>query len=311
MITAQTLTLESPLPSAVAVGFFDGVHIGHQAVIKRASEFKSDGLATCVFSFSTSLAAPAAKRGALLLQTPSLKQKTLKAIGADILLTPDFKNFMGLSPKQFAEDILVKGLGARVVCCGYDYHFGKGASAGADELAALLKPFGADLIKVGAVLQGGSPISSTRIRAALNAGDIGEANAMLGRPFAIDFVVEHGKTLGRKLGFPTANQHIPAGFATPRFGVYATGVTINGKKYAAVTNVGVKPTVGSDCVSAESYILDWDGDIYGQNIETEFYTFLRPEQKFESLEALKTAIAENAVQAREIFSQTQPARETL
>ena len=138
-----------------------------------------------------------------------------------------------------------------------------------------------------------------RFRAALEAGRLEEANRLLGRPFAIDWTVEHGRKLGHKLGFPTANQHIGEEFARPRFGVYATRVLIDGVPYAAATNVGIKPTVGSDCVSAESYILDWSGDLYGRRIETQFLKFLRPEEKFETLEELRHAIGVDAERARE------------
>ena len=299
MKTATTLSIETKHPTAVAVGFFDGVHLGHRAVIESALAEQRNGLECCVFSFAMNGSAPAAKRGARLLQSITLKKQTLEEMGADWLLIPHFSNFMGLNHEQFAVDVLLRGLHARVVCCGYDYRFGKGACAGAAELAGLLTPYGVAVRQIGAVLDGGRPVSSTRIRAALEAGRLEEANRLLGRPFAIDWTVEHGRKLGHKLGFPTANQHIGEEFARPRFGVYATRVLIDGVPYAAATNVGIKPTVGSDCVSAESYILDWSGDLYGRRIETQFLKFLRPEEKFETLEELRHAIGVDAERARE------------
>ena len=298
----DTLNIESSEPTAVAVGFFDGVHRGHQAVINAALAHKAEGLKTCVFSFSMSGSSPAAKKGAKLLQTPTLKAQTIADMGADWLLLPDFSAFMGFSPEQFAIEGLLKGMNAKIVCCGYDYRFGKGACAGAEDLKRFLSPYGVKIEQVGAVLDNGEPISSTRIRAALSEGKAEEAARLLGRPFAIDFPVERGMQLGRKLGFPTANQRIEPAFAALRFGVYATRVTIDGKSYPAVTNVGVKPTVGSDFIGAESFILDWSGDIYGKNLKTEFLSFLRPEQKFSSLEELQQAVFKNADEAREIFS---------
>lgn len=298
MIIAQELKIETQRPTAVAVGFFDGVHRGHRAVIEAALSHKRQGLETCVFSFSIKTASPEKKRGARLLQTPTLKAKSVEALGADWLLTPDFSKFKGLSPEQFALDVLMRGLNAKVVCCGYDYHFGKGACAGAKELADLLTPHGVSVEQIGAVLDDGLPVSSTRIREALAIGDIGTANRLLGRPFAIDFPVAHGRGLGRELGFPTANQQIGEEYAQLRFGVYATQVLIDGVAHTAVTNVGIKPTVGSDGVGAESYILDWSGDLYNKPVETQFLSFLRPEQKFESLDALKAAIRLDADRAR-------------
>lgn len=295
----DTLKIDSSEPTAVAVGFFDGVHRGHRAVIDAALKYKSEGLKTVVFSFSMSSSSPAAKKGIKLLTTPTIKAQTLEAMDVDWLLLPDFSAFMGLSPEQFAVEGLFRGMNAKVVCCGYDYRFGKGASAGAEDLKRFLSPYGIKIEQIGAVLDDGKPISSTRIRGCLQDGNIEEANRLLGGPFAIDMPVEHGKKLGRKLGFPTANQRIAPIFAAPRFGVYATRVTIDGETYTAVTNVGVKPTVGSDFVGAESYILDWSGDLYGKNVKTEFLTFLRPEQKFESLDALREEVFRNAEQARE------------
>lgn len=297
MNTATTLSIETKRPTAVAVGFFDGVHLGHRAVIDSALAEQRAGLDCCVFSFSMNGNGPAAKRGTRLLQSITLKKQVLEEMGADWLLVPHFSQFMGLTPEQFAIDVLLRGLHARVVCCGYDYRFGKGAAAGAAELAELLVPHGVVVRQIGAVLDDGKPVSSTRIRAALEAGQLDEANRLLGRPFSIDWTVEHGRKLGHKLGFPTANQHIGEEFARPRFGVYATRVLIDGVAYAAATNVGIKPTVGSDCVSAESYILGWQGDLYGKRIETQFLEFLRPEEKFETLEELRHAISIDAERA--------------
>lgn len=303
MITAYSLKIETMRPTAVAVGFFDGVHRGHQAVIDAALAYQAKGFEACVFSFSIgNNNSPNKKKGARLLQSPSLKSKTVEALGADWLLVPDFSQLMGMAPEQFALEILVRGLNAKVVCCGYDYHFGKGASAGAKELAALLNPHGVAVQQIGAVMDSGAPVSSTRIREALSAGDVETAGRLLGRPFAIDFPVVSGKKLGRRLGFPTANQTIDEPYVQPRFGVYATRVLIDDIAHAAVTNVGVKPTVGSDSVGAESYILDWSGDLYGKQIETQFLSFLRPEQNFGSLEELQNAIAQDASRARSLVS---------
>lgn len=302
MNTLPSIDIRLTAPTAVAVGYFDGVHLGHRAVIDAALRAASArGLQSCVFSFTTNGDGPAAKQGAGLLQSPELKARTIAGLGVDHLVVPPFTSFRGMTPGQYAVDLLAGCLRARTVCCGYDYRFGKGACAGAAELAELLAPLGIPVVQVGAVLDGERPISSTRIRAALRDGDAQTARRLLGRPHAIDFPVVRGRGLGRKLGFPTANQLIPPGYLTPRFGVWATRAFIDGRAYPAVTNVGVKPTVGSDHVAAESYIEDFSGDLYGRRLLVEFLAFLRPERRFESLAALADAISADAQTARAYF----------
>lgn len=297
------MRIDSPAATAVAVGYFDGVHAGHRAVIDEALRARREGLSACVFSFSTERSVlPDAKQGAKLLMTPSLKTRTIERMGVDWLLRPDFTLFKGLTPEQFAVDVLYHGLGARIVCCGYDYRFGKGAAAGPLELAELLTPLGVTVLQVGAVLYRGEPVSSTRIRAALAQGNCREASDMLGRPYTVDFPVVHGRGLGHRLGFPTANQTFGARYLAPRYGVYVTRVRVGEESFPAVTNVGVKPTVGSDCVSAESWLDGFSGDLYDRVIETEFLAFLRPEQKFASVEALREAVARDRDRARSLYA---------
>ncbi|MEG2174001.1 MAG: riboflavin biosynthesis protein RibF [Oscillospiraceae bacterium] len=307
MKTAAILPIESARPLAVAVGFFDGVHRGHLAVIHEALAAAHDGsFDSCVFSFSMNGDGPAGKRDAGLLQSSSLKAHAIEELGVNWLLTPPFSELRGLSPEAFALDVLYWGMGARVVCCGYDYRFGRGAAAGPEELRALLAPRGVRVIQVGAVLDEGEPVSSTRIRAALRQGDCETAGRLLGRPYAIDFEVTHGRGLGKTIGFPTINQPYGENDLRPRFGVYATWAMVDGIPYPAVTNVGVKPTVGSNGVSAESYIEGFSGDLYGKRVETRFIQFLRPEQKFGSIDALRDAIGADSVRAQELLKQKKP-----
>ena len=172
MKTANTLVLESPPPLAVAVGYFDGVHLGHQAVIQEAMKTKAQGLSCCVLSFSIDESRPVLKQNIQFLQSPSLKAGAMKELGVDWFLTPDFSLFKQLTPEQFALDVLYRGLNARLICCGYDYHFGKDAAAGPLELSQLLSPFGVSVLQVGAVIDDGIPVSSTRIREYLKSGDM-------------------------------------------------------------------------------------------------------------------------------------------
>jgi riboflavin kinase/FMN adenylyltransferase len=302
MKMTATLHIQSGSPTAVAVGYFDGMHLGHRAVVECAMAHSEKGLETCVFSFAAeSSGLPAAKQNAKLLMTPTLKSKVIAEMGADWLLLPDFAVFRGMSPEEFAVDVLVKRLNAAVVCCGYDYRFGRGAAAGPKELSDILSPFGVSVQQVGAVIDSGLPISSTRIREALAEGDVLSAARMLGRPFAVDFFVTKGDGRGKTLGFPTANQVIPERYATPRFGVYATQALVDGRIYPAVSDVGVKPTFGSDRVSVETFIEGFAGELYERKIEIRFLDWIRSERRFDSAEQLRQAIAKDRMAALSII----------
>ena len=289
-------------PTAIAVGYFDGVHLAHRAVIEKAVSFKEKGLSPMVFSFKTIKNTPEKKKGALLLQSFRQKSKSIEALGASYFLCPPFSSFMGLSPKEYAVDLLVNKLKARAVICGYDYRFGKGASGNADTLKELLEPLGVEVVAVPAIVKDGEPLSSTRIRNLLKEGRMEEANSLLGYEFTIDYEVVHGRHLGNKLGFPTINQIFPENKIAPCFGVYKTALSIDGKSYLGVTNVGRKPTVGATgFISAETYIDNFEGNLYGRKVELSFQNFLRPEEKFPSIEALKEAIGKDVIHARELL----------
>ena len=152
----------------------------------------------------------------------------------------------------------------------------------------------------------GQRISSTRIRTLLESGDVEKANRLLGHPHVLSGKVVPGRQLGRTIGIPTANLELPEGVLAPKFGVYACRVRIGEESYLAVTNVGMRPTVSGHHITVEPWILDFNGDLYGKTIILEFHAFLRPEKKFESLEALKAAIEENARQTREYFKEREP-----
>lgn len=302
MIIFESLDSAHPRENtAVAVGYFDGVHKAHRAVIERAVSLREKGLSPMVFSFTAIKDTPKKKKGALLLQSFRQKADSIQNLGADYFLCPPFSSFMGLSPQQFAFELLAGQLNAKAVICGYDYRFGKGAAANADTLKELLTPLGIEVIAVAAVLEEGEPISSTRIRALLSEGRIEDANRLLGYDFAIDYEVVHGRHLGNTLGFPTINQIFPGNKIAPKFGVYKTALLIEGKKYMGITNVGRKPTVGATgFISAETYIDGFSGDLYGKNIELSFQNFLRPEKKFSSIERLREAIANDVTNARKL-----------
>lgn len=294
---------DSRLPlrrTSVALGMFDGAHRGHQAVLGRAVERAAqDSLTPCVFSFALANP-PHVKPGALQLTTPHMLAHILAGMGFTHAAAPSFAELRGLSAQAFVQSFLRDTLGAAFICCGYNFAFSKNRSATAADLRELAARAGIACEVVPEIDLGGAPVSSTRIRAAIGGGDMPLANELLGRLFAIDFAVVEGNRIGRTLGSPTINQPFPADFVIPRFGVYATIAFVDGAYHSGVTNVGVKPTVGSGAPLAETYIHGFCGDLYGKSVEVSFLEFIRPEQKFPSMEILRENILRDAETARAI-----------
>ena len=301
MLVTQDLTTPRGYASAVALGFFDGVHTGHRAVIGAAVEAaRAGGLVPCVFTFDPSGGVPASKGDLTLLQTEGQKEEIFRALGVEEAVCPPFSAFRAMSPESFVRDFLCGVLGARVIACGFNYHFGKGGSAGVEELSALAAPLGVRVEAVPAVLWAGEPVSSTRIRAAIREGRVEDAAGRLGAPFTMELPVVHGKRLARTQSWPTINQVFPDGFTIPRRGVYYTRVFLDGKEWAGVTNVGVKPTLHETNLTMETYILDYRGDLYGRTVPVALMKFLRPEMQFPSVQALSDRIHRDIGAVREL-----------
>lgn len=287
--------------ASAALGMFDGLHLGHCAVIRAAvREAERRGCSPCVFTFFPEKVGPKSKDGATQLLSQKRGERILAELGVRYVLRPPFESFCHLSPEAFVREVLRERLGAEHLVCGEDFAFGKGAAAHAGHLRELAAPLGMTVEVVPTVLLEGVPVSSTRIRACIEAGEISAANRMLGRPFAVDTAVVHGNRLGRTLNFPTINQPFPENFTIPRRGVYASLAFVEGRWQGAVTNVGVKPTVGGGQILAETYIHGFAGNLYGQEIEVRFLEFIRPERKFASLEELRAAIRSDAERAAAI-----------
>ena len=285
-------------PLAVALGAFDGLHLGHKAVIDAA---RTPELPLAVFTFFDD---PAVFFGAKQrdLTTPGERLEILERWGVDIVIMPEFAEAAGLSPAAFTA-FLRERLGAKVLAAGENFRFGKGAAGNIEFLQADAEQYGLQLRIAETALFDGKPISATRIRDAVEAGDMKQASKMLGRAFGFKFPVVHGNHIGRTMGTPTINQHFPEGFVLPKFGVYASAVHVGETLYCGVTNVGVKPTVGSDRALSETWMPDFSGDLYGKSLRLELLDFIRPEKKFSGLEALRAEIYRNGEQAREIFAQ--------
>ena len=296
----NTLYLKSGIKTnktVVAVGSFDGVHIGHAALIKKAVDTAAaTGAKPAVWTFDTY--APKSVSDHII--PPEKRTEYFEKLGAAVVYTCAFEDVKDMSAEDFVKNVLIDKCGAVYAVCGYNFRFGKNASADAERLSALMRENGGGCIIIDKVCANGAAVSSTAVKKALSDGDIKLANEMLGRQFSVEMPVIHGKSIGKSLGFPTINQTYPDGLVMLKHGVYACETYIDGVKYKAVTDVGVKPTVGSDHVCCESFILDYDGDLYGRTVTVYFTKFLRRERKFASLEMLSAQIAEDAKKVKEM-----------
>lgn len=284
-------------PCSLALGAFDGLHRGHMAVVSAA---RDPALPAGVFTFTMG------PKGAPALLTPEDKLLLLEKAGMRYVYRIDFEALRHMDAQAFVEDILFEKCRAARLCCGEDFRFGSGARGDVDLLSRLCARAGAQLTVLPPVREDGEKISSTRIRAAVGQGDIPTANRLLGRAFGFSLPVIHGNHIGHTLGTPTINQAIPVGFSLPRFGVYAAWCLAKGEYYCGVTNIGVKPTVGSDYVLAETWMPGFSGDLYGYPVRLFLLEFIRPERKFPSLDALKEEIKRNALAAEEVAGRFPP-----
>ncbi len=285
------------LGRAVALGLFDGMHIGHRAVVAEAIRAGRGHCAVYTFSPSTLYTKGDLRRVA----TDAQQTAILDRMGVTEIFETDFAAVCDLSPEQFVEDILQNALHATAVTCGFNYRFGKGGVGDAALLKRLCAARGIAVTVVPAVESDGQAVSSTAIRSALADGDMVTVTRMMNRGYCFELPVEQGQHLGRRLGMPTVNQMLPADLALPRFGVYASCVEINGRVHYGVTNIGVRPTVGADAPLAETWIDGFDGDLYGQRIRVYPVKFLRDERAFDTLEELKAQVERDAADARAVF----------
>lgn len=301
------LTGTNNVPSgstAVAMGLFDGLHYGHKTVIRYAADIaeSNPGIEPAVFTFDTASVTSKGNGGVECILSREMKFELIEQLGVKYIYSPDFMNFKDLTGEEFVELVLCGKLSAKFAACGEDFRFGKGAKCGVEELDRLCRKHGIRLYVVPPVRERqGIRISSTMIRELIRNGDIEQANLLLGSHFTIKLPVAYGRQLGRTLDFPTINQYLPKRQVMPKFGVYASKAEILGKIYRSVTNIGVKPTVGSEAPLAETYIIDFDGsDLYGETAKISLISFIRPEMKFDSVDALKAQIARDTQAVLEV-----------
>lgn len=291
--------------ACVALGYFDGVHLGHRLVLTRAVErARALGCGSAAFTF-TPPQGGGIKGKAIL--TPGEKRRRMAALGVGRVECPPFESFCTLSPEEFVEQILMGRLCARAVFCGENFAFGRGRVGNADTLRRLCAAHGVPVEAMPLLERDGAPVSSSRIRALLEAGDLPAANALLGEPYEIDLPVRHGKRLGRTLGFPTINQIYPPEMLLPRQGVYVTRVLLNGRWLPGATGLGTRPSVesGGAGVTCETFIPDFAGELYGDAVRVRFCAFLWPTQKYDSLQALQAMVQRAAAASQQWEDKTQ------
>ena len=306
----QRLTLDQPIPQALrgavlALGNFDGFHLGHQAVVGRAvargaHERKPVIVATFdphpVRHFKPD-AAP------FRLTTLDQRQRMFAAAGADAMLVFGFDGTLASTTAEaFVSELLAERIGASAVVTGEDFTFGARRGGNAEVLRALGAAHGIAAETVAPVLLNGEAVSSSRIRVALKAGDPGTATRLLTRPFAIEGLVVHGDKRGRELGWPTANVELGT-YQRPAYGIYAVRVRLDdGSEHDGVANLGVRPMFDPPKELLEVVLFEWDGDLYGRTIDVALHHYIRPEMKFDGMDALKRQMEADAHEARRLLS---------
>lgn len=286
--------------TAVALGSFDGLHKGHMSVITCALSFKERGFVPLVLLFDVHpVTAITGVSPGELLQSAE-RDRIIREAGAEIRVI-SFDSVRNLSCEAFFRDVLIGELNAGAVCCGWNYRFGKDNAGGCDELSALCSECGAELCISSPVDAFGEPVSSSRIRQAVRAGDIPLANAMLGREFGYKSEVVSGNRRGHLMGAPTINQYFEKDFIIPRHGVYASFTEVDGGIYPSVTNIGLRPSFENEDLRSETCIIGFSGDLYGRNIKVSLLEYIRPEIRFENSEKLREQIALDAQASVKIF----------
>lgn len=309
IVTADGIKDTSTLgKTVIALGSFDGVHAAHRALVAEAMSLgRRLGAKTGVWCFSTLPVNSLRSEKVPMLSTLKEKIRILLSLGLDFVAVGDFSALCSLSPDDFIENILKKELNCIGCACGFNNRFGKGGAGSPETLKAAFGE-GCALVMPEFTWEN-KTVSSSAIRELVSQGDVNTAALMLKRPFAVTSEVIRGKRLGRRLGFPTANQTFPEGIIIPKRGIYATVcITPDGKRYAGVSNVGVRPTItdGSDAhaVNCETYIHGFDGKIYGERLTVEFHEYLREEKKFESTEELSDQISRDLENTLAFFNRS-------
>ena len=289
----------------IALGFFDGVHLGHQALLRRCRELADQHNCMAVaLTFSAHPETLVAGQAPALINTNADRSRLMRTFGMEEVIVLPFDREMMSMPWEDFFHMLRQEYGAAGLVCGRDFRFGRFGQGTSEILEHICGEYGIFCSVVEDERIGEIKVSSTHIRNLLETGELEQANRFLGHPHLLTGQVVTGRSLGRTLGFPTANILLPDGVVHPKYGVYACKTEVEGKRYIAVTNVGSRPTVQGHQVRTESWLLDFEGDLYGKELTLEFYAFLRPEQKFASLEELTAAVKADSEKSRAFFAKS-------
>lgn len=288
-----------------ALGFFDGVHLGHQALLAACRDLAdSRGANAGVVTFAEHPDMLVLGNRPALINTQADRKMLLRQYHMDTVTELPFDRMLMTTPWEDFICMLQRSHGAAGFVCGSDFRFGHKGQGTAELLQQYCRTAGLPCAVIPEQLLEGITVSSTHIRKLLQEGKMAEAVRFLGHPHVLTGQVVAGKQLGRTIGIPTANLLLPAGIVELRHGVYACKANVDGTEFLAVTNIGTQPTVSGEHVTVEAYLLDFAGDLYGKTLRLSFYEFLRPEQKFDSLEELQAKIQKNIVQTRKIFEKS-------
>ena len=304
MILYNDYTHAVSAPSVVALGCFDGVHIGHRAVIEEAVRIaKESGLSSTVWTFSEPPKNFFAPGSVQVLTDKAEKCRRIAELGVDVMFCVDFtEQIASLSPEEFFSEIVIKKLNAKHVVCGFNYTFGAKSAGNAELLSELCERHGIALTALEPVTLGGVSVSSSLIRSLITSGDVERAREYLGYPYTITSTVVDGQKLARRLGFPTVNLTPRKSTILPKNGVYVSRIDFigNDKELFGITNVGMRPTVKADAICAETHIFDFDGDLYGKELRVELLHFIRAERLFDSIEDLREQVRKDIESAKKI-----------
>lgn len=294
-IITGTFEFELNRDTAAAIGKFDGLHLGHRRLLQEIVAKKQDGLAACVFTFDPSPAVFLGRSDGKELTTKEEKRRLFERMGVDILVEfPMTKESAAMNPREFIEEVLVQKMHVRFLAAGIDVSFGARGAGNAELLQELAKVHGYQVKTIEKVKLEGTEISSTLVRSQVEIGNMPYVEALLGMPYTIVGEVQHGRALGRTLGMPTVNLLPGKDKLLPPKGVYYSEVRYHGKKYAAISNIGCKPTVSQEeIIGVESYLYDFEEEIYGEDIEVSLLAFKRPEMRFAGVEELKKQMQED------------------
>ena len=281
--------------TAVAIGKFDGLHLGHRRLLKEILRQKEDGLKAAVFTFDPSPEVFFGMNPSRELSTNEEKRALFREIGIDILVEFPFNRMTAATPPEdFVVDILCRRMNARFVAAGTDLSFGAMGKGNFALMSSLARHLGFEARKLDKIERNGKVISSTLIRRLVEEGNMEEAAACLGAPYRITGKIVHGRALGRRIGIPTLNQLPPPDKLLPPFGVYYSEVKADGRVYKGMTNIGTKPTVTDEhVVTVETYLYDFEGDLYGETAEVGLLTYRRPEKRFSGVMELRKTMEED------------------